>query len=101
MRTWTQERVDVKGWQFIPDEMAQLGLTAEDGMTQVWFVSAEGRLSGGAEAVNRTLQQIWWAWPFSWFYFVPGIRQLQDFVYRWVAKNRQKMPGSTDACEIK
>lgn len=100
MQTWTKDNVDIKGWQFIPDEMAQLGLTAEDGMTQVWFVAADGYLTGGAEAVNRTMRHVWWAWPFTWLYFVPGIRQIQDFVYRWVAKNRHKMPGSTDACEI-
>jgi len=81
-------------------EMQQLGLTAKDGMAQVWFVSADSKLYGGAEAINRMMQHVWWAWPLTWLYYLPGIRQLQDIVYRWVANNRHKMPGSTDACAI-
>ena len=100
MRTWTKDKIELVGWQFIPDQMAELGLTAEDGMTQVWFVDGDGRLFGGAEAINRSMQNVWWAWPFTWFYFVPGIRQVQDWVYKWVADNRHRMPGSSGACEI-
>ena len=100
MRTWTKDNVELIGWQFIPEKMAELGLTAEDGMTQVWFVDEGGQLSGGAEAINRSMRFVWWANPFTWLYFVPGIRQVQDRIYRWVANNRHNMPGSSAACEI-
>ena len=69
-------------------------------MTQVWFVDADGRLSGGAEAVNKSLRYCWWARPFTYLYPLPGIRQLQDMVYRWVADNRYRMPGSSEACKV-
>ena len=80
--------------------MAAAGLTAEDGMTQAWFVDEQGQVTGGAEAINAMLRHVWWARPFAPLYYLPGIRQLQDWGYNWIATNRYKMPGSTAACEI-
>ncbi|MEM7113397.1 MAG: DUF393 domain-containing protein [Chloroflexota bacterium] len=100
METWTKGRVDVQAWQFIPERMAAVGLTAEDGMEQAWFVGENGRLTGGAEAINQVMRTVWWAKPFTYLYNVPGIRQLQNRAYHWVADNRYKMPGATDACAI-
>ena len=80
--------------------MAQLQLTAVDGMTQVWFVDEYGRLTGGAVAVNEAMKFIWWARPFAWLYPLPGVRQLEDRIYRWVANNRYRMPGSTPSCQL-
>lgn len=80
--------------------MAAVGLSAEDGMTQVWFVTPDGRVTGGAEAANDALALVWWLRPVTWLYRVPGLRQLQDRVYRWVADNRHRMPGSSDACAV-
>ena len=31
---------------------------------------------------------------------VPGIRQVSAVVYRWVAKNRDRMPGGTAQCAL-
>ncbi|MCL4263989.1 MAG: DUF393 domain-containing protein [Anaerolineae bacterium] len=100
MQTWTRGRVDVRPWQRIPEQMAALGLTAVDGMTQVWFVSADGRLSGGAAAVNEALRHVWWARPFTWLYPLPGIKQLEERIYRWVAANRYRLPGSSAQCRL-
>jgi predicted DCC family thiol-disulfide oxidoreductase YuxK len=91
--------VDIRPWQQNLKLMAEHGLTAEDGMTQVWYIDAN-TLSGGAEAVNNALRLIWWARPFTYLYRLPGIRHLQDRLYRWVADNRHRMPGSTAACKI-
>ncbi len=88
------------GWQSIPERMAELGLTDEDGLEQAWFVDARGRLTGGAEAINRSMRHVWWLWPLTWLYFIPGIRQIQNWVYRWVAKNRHKLPGGTASCAL-
>ncbi|GAB4159583.1 MAG: hypothetical protein Fur0021_30600 [Candidatus Promineifilaceae bacterium] len=87
-------------WQRIPERMATLGLTAEDGMTKVWFVSAAGKLDGGAAAVNAALRNVWWARPLTLFYRLPGFQQLEDWLYQWVADHRQWMPGSTAACAL-
>lgn len=80
--------------------MAALGLTAEDGMRQVWLVDGNGRLRGGAEAVNQAMRFCWWIRPFTYLYPLPGIRQLQDWIYRWVADNRHRLPGSTAQCAL-
>jgi predicted DCC family thiol-disulfide oxidoreductase YuxK len=80
--------------------MSTLGLTDEDGLKQVWFVDINGRLTGGAEAVNRAVRYCWWVRPFTYLYFLPGIRQVQDWAYRWVAENRYRLPGSTPQCAL-
>ena len=100
MESWAKGTIEVAGWQFIPARLTAVGLTAEDGMTQVWFVDENQQVTGGAEATNMMLRYIWWARPLAYLYYIPGIRQLQDRLYRWVANNRYMMPGSTDACAI-
>lgn len=100
METWTHNKIDVQGWQTIPERMAKLGLTAEDGMSKAWFLDAQGNLIGGAEAVNQAMRYTWWAKPFTYLYDLPFIRPLQDRLYQWVADNRYKMPGSTAACAV-
>lgn len=80
--------------------MAALGLSDEDGMAKAWFVDAAGQLTGGAEAINRSLRYCWWLRPFTYLYPLPGIRQLQDRAYRWVADNRYRLPGSTPQCAL-
>ena len=101
VKTLIGERVEVAAWQFIPERMAQIGLTDEDGMAQAWYVSADSNhVSGGAEAINDTLRHAWYFRPFTYLYYVPGIRQLQDWGYKWVADHRYQMPGSTAACAV-
>lgn len=100
MEAWTKHKIDVKGWQFIPERMAALGLTAEDGYAKAWFVDKHGRLTGGAAAVNQAMRYAWWAKPLTYLYYLPGMRQLQDRLYQWIADNRYRMPGSTAACAV-
>ncbi len=100
MEAWTHNRIDLQPWQAIPERMQALGLTDADGMAKAWFVSAENELSGGAEAVNRAMSFCWWARPFTWLYRVPGLRQLEEALYQWVADNRYRMPGSTPQCAL-
>jgi predicted DCC family thiol-disulfide oxidoreductase YuxK len=99
VQTLTNGRLYIQPWQAIPNQMAALGLTDADGMTQVWFVKPEGVLSGGAEAVNDAMRVCWWIRPFTILYPIPGMRQLQDWVYKWVANNRYHLPGSTPQCK--
>jgi predicted DCC family thiol-disulfide oxidoreductase YuxK len=100
VEAWTKGRVDVRPWQHSAQIMAGLGLTAEDGMRQVWYVDENGRLSCGAEAVNNVIRLVWWARPLTFLYRLSGFRQLQDRLYRWVADNRHRMPGGTAECAV-
>lgn len=69
-------------------------------MAKAWFVDGNGDLSGGAEAVNKAMRHCGWAKPFTFLYQLPGMRQLEDWVYQWVADNRYHLPGSTPSCKI-
>jgi predicted DCC family thiol-disulfide oxidoreductase YuxK len=95
---WSNGRITIIAWQNVPQQMQELGLTDADGMEQVWFVDENGRLTGGAAAVNAVLGGIWWARPFSWLSRLPLARQLEDKVYRWVADNRTRLSGGTPQC---
>jgi predicted DCC family thiol-disulfide oxidoreductase YuxK len=95
--------VEIRPWQDSLELMAQYGLTAEDGMTQVWYIDIDTdsvTVSGGAEAFNDVMRLVWWAKPFTYLYRLSIFRRIEDRVYRWVADNRYRMPGSTAACEI-
>jgi predicted DCC family thiol-disulfide oxidoreductase YuxK len=80
--------------------MEALHLTWEDGMEKVWFVDEHGRLSGGAEAINKAMGYCWWARPFTSLYYLPGVRQIEEWGYQWLANNRNRLPGSTPSCKI-
>jgi len=105
VQAWTASSgtnsINTQPWQEIPQTMNELNLTNADGMEQVWFVNENGRLSGGAAAVNEALKVVWWIRPFTLLYSLPIIKQLQNWTYRWVAANRHHLPGSTTQCEPK
>jgi predicted DCC family thiol-disulfide oxidoreductase YuxK len=100
VEAWGKGRIEVQPWQMIPTRLAAAGLTAEDGMYQVWTVAPDGTVLGGPAAVNAALALIWWARPLTWLYRLPGMPWLENKVYRWVANNRYRMPGGTAECSI-
>ena len=88
VEAWTGGRVHVQPWQKMSSRLCILGLTSEDVVTQVWFVHPSGLLTGGAEAMNNAMRYCWWARPFSYLYYLPGLRQIENRIYRWIARNR-------------
>ncbi|XXF75288.1 DUF393 domain-containing protein [Myxococcaceae bacterium GXIMD 01537] len=56
------------------------------------LVQADGRVLEGAEAVVRALGRRWWGKALL-VYYVPGLRQLVDAVYRAVARYRFRIAG--------
>jgi predicted DCC family thiol-disulfide oxidoreductase YuxK len=79
--------------------MVDAGLAADDGRHRAWLITPQGQVYGGAEAINVVLRPIWWLRPLTYLYYLPGLRQLQDAVYCWVARNRGRLPGITPGCE--
>lgn len=100
MQPWLAGAVEVQAWQRMPERLARLGLSAEDAMTQLWYAAPDGQLCGGAAAVNAALSWVWWLRPLTWLYRLPGLAWLEERVYRWVAANRSRLPGSTPSCAI-
>lgn len=100
---WVRHRlpadVDVVAWQQVED-LSTLGLTRADVECAAWWLDGSRR-AGGAEAIARSLVatdgptavmgRVLLAWPIS---------RLARPVYRWIAHNRQRLPGSTDACRM-
>jgi predicted DCC family thiol-disulfide oxidoreductase YuxK len=48
----------------------------------------EGKIYSGAEAAARAVGLRWIFKPFTWLYYVPGLRGIGDWFYAWIARNR-------------
>ena len=73
--------------------MAAHGLTDADGMAKAWFVDKNGRLSGGAEAINEAMRYCWWLRPFTTLYKLPGMRQLTNGMAKaWFVDKNGRLP---------
>lgn len=100
MRKNTGSRFGVMPWQ-TPGLLAKVGLTEQQVTEAAWFVDEAGKQYRGAGAVNAALDRLGGVYRLaSWVYRVPGFKQIEDLVYVWVARNRYRLPGSTDACRI-
>lgn len=100
MESWAKGSIDIVASYDVLNELDELGLTIDDLMAEVQYVSADGKVTGGAEAMNLAARKIWWLRPASYLYEVPGITQLEDAIYKWVAANRHRMPGGTPSCRM-
>jgi predicted DCC family thiol-disulfide oxidoreductase YuxK len=76
------------------------GLTYEACMKAMYLVAPDGRLFRGFEAVVRAVATRPLLGIFVSAYYLPGIRQLCDRLYAWVAANRYRLFGKTvvDEC---
>jgi predicted DCC family thiol-disulfide oxidoreductase YuxK len=74
------------------------GLTHAHCMVELKLVAKDGRIYGGAEAVVRALRL---GRPIlgrlAMGYYIPGVRQLSNWAYRFVARNRYRLFGVTAA----
>lgn len=84
------------------------GLTHDACLKQMYLVAPDGRLYAGFEAAVRavaTRRVLGWI---AYLYYVPGIRQLCDLLYRWIAVHRYRLLGKAvaagecegDACAV-
>jgi predicted DCC family thiol-disulfide oxidoreductase YuxK len=71
------------------------GLTHDDCMRQMYLVRPDGRVHGGFEAAVeavRTRPILGWL---AALYYLPGLRQLCDLAYKFVAARRYRIMGKT------
>ncbi|HVE26531.1 MAG TPA: DUF393 domain-containing protein [Sporichthya sp.] len=92
-------RAEVKPWQRV--DLAAYGVSPEQTRHELVWVGADGRIAGGAQAIARLLLDCGgpWAVPGA-FLRVPPFRWVGHGLYRLVARNRYRMPGSTEACRL-
>jgi predicted DCC family thiol-disulfide oxidoreductase YuxK len=89
---------DVVAWQFA--DLGALGLREEQVSAAVYYV-APGRVSAGPAAIADLLRRAGFVWRAAGA--VLGLRPVTAAawpVYRWVARNRHRMPGGTAACAL-
>ena len=76
-----------------------VGLTYARCEETVWAVTPDGAAYGQAGGVNLILAILLGAPLPLWLYAMPGMRQVQERAYRWVAANRHRFSGDRPYCE--
>jgi predicted DCC family thiol-disulfide oxidoreductase YuxK len=94
----------VAPWQHL--DLPALGLTAADCAEAVQWVGADGATAAGPVAIARLLRQargvagrLLWR-PAGLALGTPPALLLAWPAYRWVARNRHRLPGGTAACAL-
>jgi predicted DCC family thiol-disulfide oxidoreductase YuxK len=67
---------------------ALLGLPKSELLRELRFLLADGKQTGGADAVLALAREIWWARPLVWVGNLPGMMAVLRRGYRWVAARR-------------
>jgi len=77
----------------------RLGISPSELLESVRWLDSSGSVYSGAEAANAAVSVALGTRLPLMIYRVPGIRSLQEAVYRWVADHRYRFPGATPYCE--
>ena len=77
---------------------ASVGLTLEECQASAWAIAPDGGRYRGAEAANALVAAALGTAVPLLLYYLPGIRQVQDFIYSVVASNRSRLPGDRPYC---
>lgn len=77
------------------------GVSYDECMKAMHLVTPDGHVYKGFEAVARALATRRILGLIAYVYFVPGIRQLLDVLYRAIAANRYRLGGkkASEACK--
>jgi predicted DCC family thiol-disulfide oxidoreductase YuxK len=91
----------IVAWQ--QADLRTLGLTAEQCQTAVQWVSEDMlRTLSAHKAIARVCNDAGGVIAVAGYAMsLPLISPIAGVVYRWVARNRQRMPGGTTECEIR
>jgi len=82
-----------------PGAADRLGVAEAHLSDMAWWLDESGVVYGGAEALNAALSTALGIRLPLLIYRIPGIRLIQNTVYRWVANHRYRFPGATPYCE--
>jgi len=92
-------RAEVRASQEL--DLAAYGVTAAQCAEALQLVTAEGRVYSAQDAVARLLlisRPVWR--PAGLVLLLPGVNALAGVAYRWVARNRYRLPGASVACAV-
>ncbi len=86
-------------WQFA--DLDSLGVTQQQAEEAVQWIDVDGRVASGPEGIARLLVDSGSYWrPLGWLLGLRPVLWLAWPAYRWVARNRHRMPGGTAACSL-
>jgi predicted DCC family thiol-disulfide oxidoreductase YuxK len=90
---------EIIAWQLT--DLAELGITEAQAADAVQWVQIDGTVRSGHEAIAAVLSTAGGIWKIiGRTLLLPGISWLAAKVYRLVADNRYRLPGSTPACAV-
>ena len=82
-----------------PGTAERLGIEPASLLDSVRWLDPSGAVYSGAEAANAAVSAaVGTRIPLA-IYRIPGIRSIEDAVYKWVAAHRYRFPGTTPYCE--
>jgi predicted DCC family thiol-disulfide oxidoreductase YuxK len=82
-----------------PGTAERLGIAPASLLDSVRWLDSTGAVYSGAEAANAAFSAaIGTRIPLA-IYRIPGIRSVEEAIYRWVATHRYRFPGTTPYCE--
>jgi predicted DCC family thiol-disulfide oxidoreductase YuxK len=82
-------------------DLTALGLTVEECEEAVQWVGPDGPAAAGPDAIARLLGSSTRGWRVAGALLrAAPVRALAWPAYRWVARNRHRMPGGTEACAV-
>lgn len=88
---------EIVAWQLT--DLAELGLTEQQATAAVQWVQIDGSICSGHEAIVGVLGTGGRSWRLlGRTILLPGISWIAAKVYRLIADNRHRLPGSTPAC---
>jgi predicted DCC family thiol-disulfide oxidoreductase YuxK len=90
----------VTPWQFA--DLGALGVTQESAEAAViWVAPGDADHPAGPEAIARLLVDAGGVWrPLGWALDLRPVRWIAWPVYRWISRNRHRMPGGRAACSL-
>jgi predicted DCC family thiol-disulfide oxidoreductase YuxK len=90
---------EIVAWQ--STDVAKLRITEEQATDAVQWVQIDGTVRSGHEAIAETLNTAGRIGKIiGHMILLPGISWMAAKVYRLVADNRNRLPGSTPACTV-
>lgn len=97
---WVPTRATILPWQFA--DLPALGLTeAECDAAVQWVTPQRAGALAGPDAIAALLGSSHLGWRLAGGLLrLPPVRALAWPIYRWVARNRHRMPGGTAACVL-
>jgi predicted DCC family thiol-disulfide oxidoreductase YuxK len=89
----------IVAWQFA--DLERLGVTAADAEAAVQWIPASGPVTAGPVAIAELLRDAGSFWrPIGTVLGTRPALRIAWPVYRWVARNRHRLPGGTPACSL-